>query len=178
MHKELKTKAHYQIAKIYDDFSILDTAIEHYFASISYSEEEDNVNRQTMTLSKISAIFADKYQNKEAKSYIELTNEMIDEVDNLKIKTKILNNQALVCEKIGEPHIAVTCYKKAILSLKKKENTEIEIAKNYENASDLMLKLGNKEQAKGFLENALFYSDKITKKEYVAKINKKLAFFS
>ena len=81
----VKVKAHYAMAQIYDDVNQFKPAIEHYMAAVSFAGETDNFKAQIKSLTKIGNIYADKY-DKEAFNVYDDAKIVADESKDFKNK--------------------------------------------------------------------------------------------
>ena len=57
----VKTRAHYSMAEIYNDANEIEPAIDHYFSTVSYAGEAENLSVQTKSLAKIGNLYSDMY---------------------------------------------------------------------------------------------------------------------
>ncbi|MBQ2871507.1 hypothetical protein IJE86_07390 [bacterium] len=149
----IKTKAYYSMAKIYDDAVQFHPAMEHYFASIAFAGQTDNLKVQTFSLMNIANMFAGKYNASEAKNYYETAQQMSEETSNDKLSAKVYKLSASKMSNLNETKTALDYYKQSSYYFNKNQNS-LELAGNYAKSSELMLKLGNKNKAKSLLLKA------------------------
>lgn len=149
----IKTKAYYAMGKIYDDAVQFHPAMEHYYASIAFAGESENLKTQTFSLVNIANMYAGKYNTDEAKNYYETAQQIAQENNNDKLSAKVFKLSASKMDYLNEPKIALDYYKQSSYFYNK-ENSSIDLADNYEKSSALMAKLGNKRKAKSLLQKA------------------------
>jgi len=150
---KIKTKAYYSMAKIYDDAVQFHPAMEHYFASIAYAGESENLKTQTFSLMGIANMYADKYNTDEAKSYYQSAHEMAEETGNDMLCAKAYRLSAGKMSGLNEAKTALDYYKQSSFYFNKNQSP-LELASNYEKSSELMTKLGNPGKAKVLLRKA------------------------
>lgn len=149
----IKTKAHYSMAQIYDDVAQFEPAINHYMSSISYAGENDNLAAQSTSLTKIGNIYVDKYQKK-AFDFLLEADVLSSQVDNSKIKGYVKSNIANAYDKFNEPQSALKYYSNAV---KEYDNAKspLKVAINYKKAAEVMHDYKNTDKAKILFKKAL-----------------------
>lgn len=169
----LKTKAYYAMAKIYDDAVQFHPAMEHYYASIAFAGETENLKSQTFSLMRIAKMYADRYNSQEAQNYYQNAQKIAEETKNDKLAAEVYQVSAGKMSTLNETKPALDYYKKSSYYFSQ-TNDAIELASNYDKSSDLMLQLGNKNKAKALLEKAKnIYKQNNSPKE-VFRIEQKL----
>ena len=149
----IKTKAYYAMGKIYDDAVQFHPAMEHYYASIAFAGESENLKSQTFSLMNIANMFAAKYNTDNAKKYYETAQTIAQETDNNKLSAKIFKLSATKMSGLNETKTAIDYFKQSSYYYNK-ENNQLDLADNYEKSSFLMAKLGNKNKARNLLRKA------------------------
>lgn len=149
----VKTKAHYSMAQIYDDVAQFEPAINHYMSSISYAGETENFIAQSTSLTKIGNIYTDEYK-KEAFDFLLEANSIAQESKDAKIKGYVSSNIGNAYNKFNEPSNALKFYSSAV---KEYENADLpaKIAINYKRAAEVMQDYNNPKKAKSLLKKAL-----------------------
>lgn len=168
----IKTKAHFSMAKIYDDVSQFEPAINHYMSSISYAGQNDNFSAQSTSLTKIGNIFTDKYDKKAFEFYNEATF-IANESKKPKVKGYVSSNTASAYAKFNNPKMALQNYSEAIKEYQEAKSPE-QAAINYKKAAQLMISLKNFSKAKSLLQKALQSAQKTNNTELISKINSEL----
>jgi len=149
----IKTKAHFSMAQIYDDVSQFETAINHYMSSISYAGENENLTAQSNSLTKIGNICTDKYDRQAFDFYSEATT-IADETDSSKTKGYVASNLGNAYDKFNEPQNALKAYSNAVQNYQDTNSPE-KVATNYQKAADVMIGYNNPDKAKSLLQKAL-----------------------
>lgn len=149
----VKTKAHYSMAQIYDDVAQFEPAINHYMSSISYAGENENFNAQSTSLTKIGNIYADKY-SKEAFDFLLEADLIAQESKNPKTKGYVSSNVANAYNRFNEPENALKFYSSAVREYLDADMPE-KIAINYKRAAEVMQDYNNPVKAKSLLKKAL-----------------------
>ncbi len=169
----LKAKSYYSMAKIYDDVVYFEPAMEHYFAAISFAGEAENLNAQTKALTQIGDMYAERYD-------VYKTHEFYGTAKNIALATNDTKTMGSVWSKSGDAMTVLNENVNALQDYKASaqfyENAEspIKMAKNYEKASQVMLKLGNKNKALSLLEKAQQLALSANDSEYAQKLSKHL----
>lgn len=149
----VKTKAHYSIAQIYDDVAQFEPAINHYMSSISYAGEEENLSAQSTSLTKIGNIYSDKY-DAEAFEFLTEAELIAIESKNAKAKGFVSSNFANTYNKFNKPQKALKYYSCAIKEYQE-ANVPQKVAINYKRAAETMLDYNNPQKAKVLMKKAL-----------------------
>ena len=149
----IKTKAYYAMGKIYDDAVQFHPAMEHYYASIAFAGESENLKSQTFSLMNIANMYASKYNTDDAKKYYETAQTIARETDSNKLSAKVYKLSASKMSDLNETKTALDYFKQSSYYYNK-ENSQLALADNYEKSSLLMAKLGNKNKAKNLLKKA------------------------
>lgn len=149
----VKTKAHYSMAQIYDDVAQFEPAINHYMSSISYAGENENLIAQSTSLTKIGNIYSDEYK-KEAFDFLLEAELIAKESKNAKVKGYVSSHIGNAYNKFNDPANALKFYSNAVREYQEAELPE-NIAINYKRAADVMQDYNNQEKAKSLLKKAL-----------------------
>lgn len=149
----VKTKAHYSMAQIYDDVAQFESAINHYFSSISFAGEVDNLTAQSNSLVKIGNIYADGYK-KEAFDFLLEAEELANETKAPKTKGYVSGNLANAYNKFNEPQKALKYYSNAVKEYEE-AHSPVKVAINYKRAAELMQDFDNPQKAKKLMQKAL-----------------------
>lgn len=172
----VKTRAHYSMAEIYNDANKIEPAIDHYFTTVSYAGEAGNLSAQSKSLTKIGNIYSDMYK-KDAFDYLETADMIADETDNSKIKGYVSSSLADAYDKFGDMHGALKSYSKAVKNYIDADMPQ-RIAQNYYNAAEIMLENKNDQKAKGLLEKAEKFAQKTDNNELLTEIQNSLLSIS
>ena len=108
----VKSKAHYSMAQIYDDVNEVESALKHYVTSISYAGNSDDIIGQTDSLTKIANIYTDKY-NEGAFEYYDVARKLIEQTDDSNMKGYVLSNTADACVQFRKNDKALKYYAEA-----------------------------------------------------------------
>lgn len=149
----IKTKAHYSIAQIYDDVAQFEPAINHYMSSISYAGEEENLTAQSTSLTKIGNIYSDKYE-KEAFDFLTEAELIAIESKNATAKGFVSSNFANTYNKFNKPEKALKYYSCAVKEYQE-ANVPQKVALNYKRAAETMMDYNNPQKAKVLMKKAL-----------------------
>lgn len=149
----IKTKAHYSMAQIYDDVAQFEPAINHYMSSISYGGENENFTAQSTSLTKIGNIYADKYE-KEAFDFLLEAGLIANESKDSKTKGYVSSNIANAYNKFNDPQNALRFYSSAVKEYMDADSPQ-KIALNYKRAAEVMQDYKNPQKAKSLLKKAL-----------------------
>ncbi|MDD3437596.1 MAG: hypothetical protein PHC64_10635 [Candidatus Gastranaerophilales bacterium] len=149
----VKTKAHYSMAQIYDDVAQFESAINHYMSSISYAGVSENLIAQSTSLTKIGNIYSDEYK-KEAFDFLLEADLLSAQTDNTKIKGFISSNIANAYDRFNEPQKALKYYCGAIKEYED-ANLPQKVAINYKRAAELMQDYKNPAKAQKLYKKAL-----------------------
>lgn len=149
----IKTKAHYSMAQIYDDVAQFEPAINHYMSSISYAGENENLIAQSTSLTRIGNIYSDEYR-KEAFDFLLEADLIAAETDDSKIKGYVSSNIANAYNKFNEPQSALKFYSSAVKEYQDAKSPQ-KVAVNYMRAAELMQDYKNPQKAKTLFKKAL-----------------------
>ncbi len=149
----VKSKVHYNMAKIYDDVVQIEPAVDHYFVAISYAGEDDDFRTQSKSLVNIATLYAEQQEKKKAKEYAELSNQIAKETKKPKFIASILAKSGKAYTVMGENRDALKFFKKSTREYKKTSSHD-KVAKNCLKAAKIMLKMGNLEKAKNLYKTA------------------------
>lgn len=149
----IKTKAHYSIAQIYDDVAQFEPAINHYMSSISYAGEEENLIAQSTSLTKIGNIYSDKYEQ-EAFEFLTEAELIAIESKNAKAKGFVSSSIANTYNKFNKPQKALKYYSCAVKEYQD-ANVPQKVAINYKRAAETMMDYKNPQKAKVLMKKAL-----------------------
>lgn len=149
----VKTKAHYSMAQIYDDVAQFEPAINHYMSSISYAGENENFVAQSTSLTKIGNIYTDKYK-KEAFDFLLEAEKIANQSKDPKTKGFVSGHIANSYNKFREPHNALKYYSNAVKEYQEADSP-LKVAINYKRAAEVMKDYKNYEKAKALFRKAL-----------------------
>ena len=169
----VKSRAHFSMAQIYDDVNQIEPAMNHYFTSISYAGKSDDLIGQSDSLTKMANILTDKYDD-EAFEYYDTARKLIDQTTDASMKGYVLSNTADACVQFRKSDKALKYYAEAVKNYEK-TNSKEEIAQNYKAAAELMISFNSPNKAKSLLKKALINSVKTTNDDLTAEINMLLA---
>lgn len=172
----VKTRAHYSMAEIYNDVNKIEPAIDHYFSTVSFAGEAENLSVQSRSLAKIGNIYTDMYE-KEAFNYFEVADSIADETDNAKLKGYVSSSLGDAYDKFGESPEALKAYSKAVKNYIDADSP-LKVAENYYNAAEIMLEFKNEDKARGLLEKAQKFARKTDNTELLTEINNSLISIS
>ena len=172
----VKTRAHYSMAEIYNDVNKIEPAIDHYFSTVSFAGEAENLSVQSKSLAKIGNIYTDMYE-KEAFNYFEVADNLADETENAKLKGYVSASLGDAHDKFGESPAALKAYSKAVKNYIDADSP-LKVAENYYNAAEIMLEFKNEDKARGLLEKAQKYARKTNNEELLTEINNSLISIS
>lgn len=168
----IKTKAHYSMAQIYDDVNQIQPALDHYFVSISYGGESENLAAQSTSLTKMGNIYTDMYEQ-DALEYLSTADVLAQETDNSKVKGYVSSSLAKAYDKFGEPQEALKSYSKAVKHYADAESP-LRVAQNYMDAAEIMLDYNSPNKAKGLLLKAQDYARQTDNVNLMNEINAKI----
>ncbi|MFA7659138.1 MAG: tetratricopeptide repeat protein [Candidatus Gastranaerophilaceae bacterium] len=149
----VKTKAHYSMAQIYDDVAQFTPAIDHYMSSISYAGENENLTAQSTSLTKIGNIYSDEYK-KEAFDFLLEAELIATESKNPKTKGYVSSNIANAYNRFNEPQNALKFYSNAVKEYQDVDDSQ-KVAINYKRAAEVMKDFNNHSKAKSLMQKAL-----------------------
>lgn len=165
----IKTQAHYSMAQIYDDVNQTNSAINHYFTTISYAGQTDNFVAQSNSLTKIANILTDN-MDEQAFDYYAQAAEIINQTDNAKAKGFVSSNMADAYNQFDEPEKALKCYRNAVKNYTDAKSS-FDVAKNYKEAAEIMLDFNQDKKAKALLGRAKNYAVRTENKELLKEID-------
>lgn len=168
----VKTRAHYSMAEIYNDVNKVEPAIDHYFSTVSFAGEAENLTLQSKSLTKIGNIYTDMYE-KEAFTYFETADSLADETDNAKVKGFVSSSLGNAYDKFGDSPEALKAYSKAVKNYIDADSPQ-RVAQNYLNAAEIMLDYKNEAKAKNLLEKAEIFARKAENSELLTEIQNNL----
>lgn len=172
----VKTRAHYSMAEIYNDANEIEPAIDHYFSTVSFAGEAENLSVQSQSLTKIGNIYSDMY-DRGAFDYLEVANTLADETDNSKVKGFASSSLGNAYDKFGESHEALKSFSKAVKNYIDADSPQ-RVAQNYMSAAEIMLGFNNEDKAKNLLEKAQKYARQTDNQELLTQINNNLLAIS
>lgn len=172
----LKAKAYYSMAQIYDDVVYFEPAMNHYFAAISFAGESENLNAQTRALSDIADMYAERYDIENTYTFYGAAKNIALETKNNKTLGATWSRSADALTLVSENVNALQDYK-ASSQFYEQADSPLKMARNYEKASAVMLKLGNKTKAQSLLEKARKLALNASDTEYADRLQKQLNVF-
>lgn len=152
----IKTKVHYSMAQIYDDANRITPALDHYFNSVSFAGEAENLVAQSASLTRMGNIYTDMYEQ-DSLDYYFVAGGLAEQTDNAKVKGFISSSLANAYEKFGEPQEALKSYSKAVQHYTDADSP-LKVAQNYRDAAEIMLDYNNTAKAKGLLTKAQHFA--------------------
>jgi len=168
----IKTKAHYSMAQIYDDVNQIEPALDHYFVSAAYGGESENLAAQSTSLTRMGNIFSDMYEE-DAFDYLTTAQEIAEETDNSKVKGFVASSLGRAYEKFGEPQEALKSYSEAVKNYANAESP-LKTAQNYVSAADIMIDFNSTNKARGLLNKAQKYAAQTQDASLLNEINERL----
>ena len=168
----VKVKAHYSMAQIYDDVKQFKPVIEHYMAAISFAGETDNFKAQTQSLTKIGNMYTDKY-DKEAFNVYEDAKTVADESKDASVKGYVSSSIANAYNKFNKPEKAMRYYSDAVKNYKQAGSDE-KVAINYKKAGELMQDYQRMDKGKNLIQKAILYAKKANNDNLVKELEKDL----
>lgn len=169
----LKARALYSMAQIYDDVVYFEPAMEHYFAAISYAGEAENLNAQSKALADIGDMYAQMYDAPKTHHYYGAAKNIALETNNTKTMGAVWSRSGDSMTILNEDVNALQDYKASARFYEQSE-TPIKMAQNYEKASAVMLKLGNRKKAVSLLQKAQTFALNASDNEYAQKLKQQL----
>jgi len=168
----IKTKAHYSMAQIYDDVAQFEPAINHYMSSISYAGVNENLIAQSTSLTKIGNIYSDEYK-KEAFEFFMEADVIASETDSAKTKGYVSSNIANAFNKFNEPQNALKFYSSACKEYQDANDSQ-KVAINYKRAAELMQDYNNYQKARALFRKALTKAQQTDNEQLVNEIHEAL----
>ena len=160
------------MAQIYDDGNQIEPALDHYFVSVSFGGESENLAAQSTSLTRIGNIFSDMYEQN-AFDYYDVANDLVSSTDNARVKGFVASNTARAYERFGEPQQALKSYSQAVQSYTK-ANSPQKAAQNYLGAADIMIDFNSNHKATGLLNKAKKFAEQANDIELLNEINSRL----
>lgn len=160
----LKLLAHVKMARIYDDYVEFEPAIEHYQDAVGFGGEADNLRAQTKILSEMASVYADRYDFDNTQMLSNLSIEAAKESNDPILLSQAYSNAGRNYEYIGEDFAALDSYKNAVKAIET-YGEDVDLfemrAQNYEDAANVMDRLGNVAKAENLLSKARLYRQRI-----------------
>ncbi|MBO7672119.1 hypothetical protein J6S88_01795 [bacterium] len=172
----VKIKAHYSMAKIYDEVNEISPALDHYYSSAAYAGEENNLEAQTVSLTKMGNIYTDMYEQDAYEFYNE-AEYLANESQNNKVIGFVASNKANSYKKFGEPQEALKEYSIAVKHYSQTDSP-LQIARSYNSAADLMIEYHNLNKAKSLLQKGITFAEKTDDAGLIAEFREKLEILS
>lgn len=169
----LKARAYYSMAQIYDDVVYFEPAMNHYFAAISFAGEADNLKAQTKALSDIADMYAERYDVNNTRSYYGIAKNIARETGSNKTMGSVWSRSADSMAMLNENISALQDYKESS-QFYESTDSPLKMARNFEKASSVMLKLGNSKKARSLLEKAQNFALKADDIAYANKLDAQL----
>jgi len=168
-----QAKAHYGMALIYDEIGNYDAAMGHYFAALSLDGENENLRSQALTLNDVGNMHVLRYEYENALDYYKEGLALAKEVPDAGIMGTILGNTAGLFRNAGDDKKALKYYRDSIKCDRKAGKT-LDCSKSFEQAGDIMLKLGNYSKAQSLYNKSLKIAFKENDTETVKRLSEKL----
>lgn len=149
----LKARAYYSMAQIYDDVVYFEPAMNHYYAAISCAGEAENFNAQSKALTDIAQMYAQRYDKDHAVTYISAAKNIAAETKDNKTLGAIYSKAGDTLKMLEENISALQDYKESARFYEQAQSPA-KVAKNYEKAAYVMMKLGNESKADSLLAKA------------------------
>ncbi len=156
----LKSQAHLRMARIYDDYVDFEPAVDHYQDALAYSGEASNLRAQTKILGEMASMFSGRYDLESTQMLSNLAIEAAKEVNDPILLSKTYSSAARNYEYLGEDFRALDNFKNAVKAIEGFDNdyeTYNLRAQNYEDAADVMDRLGNVTKSESLLSKARLY---------------------
>lgn len=169
----VKTRAHYSMAQIYDEANQVRPALDHYYSSVAYGGEVENLAVQSTSLAKMGQIYTDMYEY-DALDYLSVADTLAAETDNAKVKGYVSSTMAKAYNRFGEPQEALKSYSKAVQHYTD-ANSPIKAAQNYLDAAEIMIDYGCNNKARGLLEKARTQALNANNQDLAQEITQKIA---
>lgn len=156
----LKSQAHLRMARIYDDYVDFEPAVDHYQDALAYSGEASNLRAQTKILGEMASMFSGRYDLESTQMLSNLAIEAAKEVNDPILLSKTYSSAARNYEYLGEDFRALDNFKNAVKAIEGFDDdyeTYNLRAQNYEDAADVMDRLGNVTKSESLLSKARLY---------------------
>ncbi len=175
-NNNIKAKAHIKMGKIYDDYVKFEPAFNHYCAAVSFAGEADNLKLQTQALADIAQIHSERYDKESAMKFMKLSDIIADETKDKKVIGLISSKNGKNCERLSDNQQALKYYTTSAKSFYDIDDN-VNLAKKYESAADVMLKFGNRQKAKKLLSKAFKAAMQTEDKNLKHNITNRIATF-
>ncbi len=156
----LKAQAFYKSALLYDEFSQFYPALDNYLSSVAYSGQAENYDAQTRVLLKVSNLYSKKYDYQNAREYADLALDTAQDTNDAKLIANTYSLDAQNSLEQGDNERALNSFKNALSNFFKTDESYEQMAYNYEQASLVMEKLGNRAKAAKLQAKAELYYQK------------------
>ena len=173
---ETKSKIFFEIGKIYDNANQIEPALDHYFVSVGYGGESENLAAQSTSLTRMGNIYSDMYEDT-ALEYLTTAQDLAEETDNSKVKGFVASSLGRAYERFGEPQQALKSYSNAVKNYTD-ASSPLKAAQNYVSAADIMLDFNSVNKARGLLTKAQKYATEADDKNLLNEINTRLSKLS
>ncbi len=145
----LKSKSHHKLGNLYNELNKFDPSMEHYFESLAFKGELEDIKNQSKILENIGEMHAKKYSSREAISYFKLGVDLAKETKDTKRMSSIFSKTAQTFKQTGKSDKAAKYYQKAI-ELDKSSNYKM-----YREAGDLMMDMNYSQKAKSLYKKGM-----------------------
>ena len=172
----IRTQAHYSMAQIYDNANQIEPALDHYFVSVGYGGESENLAAQSTSLTRMGNIYSDMYEDT-ALEYLTTAQDLAEETDNSKVKGFVASSLGRAYERFGEPQQALKSYSNAVKNYTD-ASSPLKAAQNYVSAADIMLDFNSVNKARGLLTKAQKYATEADDKNLLNEIDTRLSKLS
>lgn len=149
----LKARAYYSMAQIYNDAVYFEPAMNHYYAAISCAGETENFNAQSKALTDIAQMYAERYDKNNAITYMSVAKNIAAETKDNKTLGAIYSKSGDTLKMLEENVSALNDYKESARFYEQAQSPA-KVAKNYEKAAFIMIKLGNTSKADSLFAKA------------------------
>ena len=173
----LKAQAYMKIAQIQHDNSNLKEAGENYFSSIAYFGEVDNKKAQAVLMTQAGKLACEQFDKEKTQDYFYIANALADDLEDKTLIGKINQKAGDSFSYLNEPKDALGYYKTSAASYNEIENN-VELAKDYQSAAQLMLDLGNPAKARKLLNKAYKASIKTENTDLIKNIQSQIEVLS
>lgn len=170
---ELMAQNHAQMGKIYDEKGMFEPAFNHYHRSVALNGELEKLDEQTETLTQVGDMFSERYFANEALDYYDLALDMAKENKNYENASTIFRHCAKTNENSGQLQNAMNNLKSAA-AISNNINDDKELASIYEQAGDMMKKMGHNKKAADLYKKAYRLAQKLDDKDMQENIIAKM----
>ena len=160
------------MAQIYDEVNQIEPALDHYYVSVAYGGESDNLAAQSTSMAKMGNIFSDMYDDG-AFEYLNTAKDLASTTNNSKVKGFVSSSLGRAYEKFGEPQEALKSYSDAVKNYTEAE-APAKTAQNYLSAADIMIGFDSKNKARGLLNKAKEHAQTAGDETLLTEINARL----